>query len=153
MKTKDAIGTETIWKIGEIARKSGLGIETIRFYEKSGLISPVNRLNSGYRTYNQESVQRLQFIAKAKDLGFTLAQIKELLDLQWDHAASCAPVRGQIGEHLIAVRSKLRDLQRIADALEQLYEACDGVAPITSCPILNYLNRPEGGAHDNCVPD
>jgi len=125
--------------IGKLSQYSGIGVETIRFYERRGLIAPPSRADSNYRIFQQADVERLRFIKRAKDLGFTLNEIKDLLTLSHDHQAT----RADIKEHALAkiadVNRKIEDLTRIKAALEQLTSECDGHGPLEGCPILAAL--------------
>jgi len=125
--------------IGKVARSTGIGIETVRYYEREGLIGPAERTDANYRIYRQEDVDRLHFIRHAKDLGFTLKEIGELLTLRHDPAMSKADVKEKTEEKIAAVKAKIGTLRRILKALEQLNEQCDGHGPVGDCPILKAL--------------
>jgi len=132
--------------IGKLAREVGVGVETVRFYEREGLLSEPPRGESGYRHYAPETVTRLQFIRHAKELGFSLAEIRELLSLRASPEASCDDVRRQILAKITAVQEKRRSLARLERALEALAETCVAEAPSSECPILEALERvPEHG--------
>ena len=102
--------TETTYSIGGAARRSGVKIETIRFYERSGLIEPPPRTAGGHRMYSRAGVQRLNFIRRARELGFTLARVRELLALADERGATCAEVERLARDHLVEVRSRIADL-------------------------------------------
>lgn len=121
--------------IGELAKKSGVGIETIRYYEKEGLIIPVGRKRSGYRFYDEKSFLRLGFIKRTKELGFSLRETKTLLDLASKNA-SCASIKKQTEEKISDIEQRISDLHRIKTALQSLAESCDSNAPTSECPIL-----------------
>lgn len=125
--------------IGTVARQTGVGVETVRFYEREGLIEDPPRRASGYRQYPQETVVRIRFIRRAKDLGFTLKEIKELLLLRASPRSRCADVRRRAEAKIEDIQQKVRDLQKISKALVQLTAACDGRAPVTECPILKAM--------------
>jgi MerR family copper efflux transcriptional regulator len=129
-------------KRGEVAHLSGLDIETVRFYEKQGLIEEPPRSESGYRQYSEEDVVRLRFIRRAKELGFTLKEISELLDLQ-DTNAEPAEVRAHAQAKIADIEAKVRDLLNIKDTLVALTSTCSA-AGTTTCPIMEALNTPEG---------
>jgi MerR family transcriptional regulator, copper efflux regulator len=131
--------------IGEVARRVGIGVETVRFYERQGLISDPARSLSGYRQYDEETVARLLFIRQAKELGFTLNEIKELLSLRFDPTSSCADVKGRAEAKIADVEEKIRTLQRIKKALVRLTEACSGDGPIDKCPILAAIEPAKTG--------
>ena len=133
--------------IGRLAKQVGLGIETVRFYERQGLIDPPPRTDSNYRIYPEEEVGRLKFIKRAKDLGFTLKEIKDLLELQHDPHATKADIKKRTMEKIENIRKKVRDLARIQEALEHLAETCDGHGPVSECPILGSLTGDEHKHH------
>jgi Hg(II)-responsive transcriptional regulator len=133
--------------IGRLAKQAGLGIETVRFYERQGLIEPPPRTDSNYRIYPEEEVGRLKFIKRAKDLGFTLKEIKELFELQNDPHATKADIKKRTIEKIEDIKKKVRDLSRIQEALEHLAGACDGHGPLSECPILDALTGDEHEHH------
>jgi MerR family mercuric resistance operon transcriptional regulator len=125
---------------GEVAEKAGVNPETLRYYERKDLIPTPRRSDGGFRLYDDHYVDRLRFIQRAKELGFTLAEIKGLLDLRVDDEATCRDVKAQADEKLDEVEEKIRDLQRIRDALSALAAACEGGGgPTSDCPILDVL--------------
>jgi len=124
-----------------VAKAAGVGVETVRFYERQGLFDPPPRRPSGYRQFPEEIVHRLRFIRRAKELGFSLREIRELLDLRLDPDATCADVKDRAEQKIEAIQTKLRDLQRMKRALGQLVAACDGNADVDHCPILTSLDR------------
>ncbi len=129
--------------IGKVARLAEVGVETIRFYERKGLIDEPPRRESGYRQYPQETVHRLRFIRRAKELGFTLKEIKELLGLRVDvsSSATCDAVRKLAEEKVKDVRNKIRTLQRMESILAQLVCNCRNRAVTGDCPILEALEQ------------
>lgn len=126
--------------IGRLAKQVGLGIETVRFYERQGLIEPPPRTDSNYRIYPEEEVTRLRFIKKAKGLGFTLNEIKELLFIRHDPNATKADIKNRTLNKIEDVKQKISDLTRIKMALEHLVSTCDGHGPLEECPILEALD-------------
>lgn len=126
--------------IGRLAKQVGLGIETVRFYERQGLIEPPPRTDSNYRIYPEEEVTRLRFIKKAKSLGFTLNEIKELLFIRHDPNATKADIKNRTLNKIEDVKQKISDLTRIKMALEHLVSSCDGHGPLEECPILEALD-------------
>jgi len=131
--------------IGKVANRAGVGVETIRFYEREKLLpEPARDPSSGYRRYPESTISRLQFIARAKELGFTLRETRELLELRAG-PANCGTVRARAEEKISDVRTKIEDLQRIERALLTLAEACPGAGALDECPILEAL---EGGFDD-----
>lgn len=129
--------------IGKIARRSGAAVDTIRYYEREGLLEKPARTAAGYRHYNTDTVARLRFIRQAKELGFSLAEIKELLSLRMQPDTTCADIRKRAREKIAAVDRKIADLQRIRQALGRLAAACKGMGPTSECPILEALETRE----------
>ena len=126
--------------IGKIARKAGVGVETIRFYERKGLIEqPPKPVSGGFRVYPSETVPRVRFIRQAQDLGFSLKEIDELLTLRADPAIDCAAVRDRARVKLGEVDHKIARLQRIGAALEELIAACPGKGALRKCSIMDAL--------------
>jgi MerR family mercuric resistance operon transcriptional regulator len=134
--------------IGEVAKAADVGIETVRFYEREGLIPEPARRQSGYRQYPPDTVRRLRFIRRAKELGFTLKEIGELLDLRVDPQRTCADVRDLAKAKMADVEAKMLDLARIQAALTDLVRTCRGKGPTSECPILDALDE-QGGGHDD----
>ncbi|MGE3805886.1 MAG: MerR family DNA-binding protein [Gemmataceae bacterium] len=127
--------------IGQVARQAGVGVETVRFYERQGLLEDPPRRESGYRQYPEEVVGRIRFIKRAKDLGFSLKEIEELLALRVDPETSCAEVRSKAEEKIAEIEAKIQALQRIRKALVKLTAICLGRGPTRECPILEALDR------------
>lgn len=129
-------------RIGELAERAGLGVETVRFYERQGLMPEPPRGRNGYRRYDEASVDRLHFILRAKRLGFTLDEIGELLSLH-DGRGTRAEV-WSLAEHKLAeIDARLADLQRMRATLGDLTARCAGRGDIRSCPIITALARPD----------
>jgi MerR family mercuric resistance operon transcriptional regulator len=127
---------------GEVAEKAGVNPETLRYYERKDLIPKPPRSDGGFRLYDDSYVERLRFIRRAKDLGFTLAEIKDLLELRVDDEATCRDVKAQADEKIEEVEEKIRALQRIRNALTQLAAACeDSQGPTSECPILDAMEN------------
>jgi MerR family mercuric resistance operon transcriptional regulator len=127
--------------IGQVARAAGVGVETVRFYEREGLLQEPARKESGYRQFTDDVVARLRFIKRAKDLGFTLKEIKDLLALRVDPETTCAEVRERARAKIADVETKIVDLQRIKKALVKLRTSCRGSGPTSECPILDALDK------------
>lgn len=125
--------------IGKVAKSAGLGIETVRFYEREGLITPLARTESNYRLYADDGIIRLRFIKRAKALGFTLREIKELLFLRVDPDATKGDVKEQIEEKITDIKQRIKDLKKIQKTLETLDDCCDGHGSAEECPILAAL--------------
>ena len=128
-------------RIGELSRQTGFQVETLRYYEKEGLLEPVSRTESGYREYDKESLKQLKFIQQAKSVGFSLSEISDLLTLRVERDQhSCADVKTIAGHKLVQIDNKLNELNKIREALHKITEACcGGSEPATSCTILNAL--------------
>jgi MerR family mercuric resistance operon transcriptional regulator len=132
--------------IGQVARQAGVGVETIRFYEREGLIVEPARRPSGYRQYPPDAVRRIRFVRHAKDLGFTLKEIRELLELRVRPDSRCADVRARVKQKIEDVEARLASLARMKAALLRLSGRCRGRGPTSECPILEELDR-EGADH------
>lgn len=127
--------------IGKVARQTDVGIETIRFYEREGLIEDPPRRASGYRQYPTETVDRLRFIKRAKKLGFSLKEIKELLKLKVTTGATCDQVKKRAELKIEDIEHKILTLQRMKQALKKLNAACSGKGSVGECPILDALEK------------
>ena len=130
-------------KIGELAQRSGVGIDTVRYYEREGLLPKAPRLASGYRVYTQQDVKRLRFVRRAKALGFTLPEIRELFALSYQRDDDMAAMKAAATEKLADVHTKLAELNRIREGLETLVASCPGHGTLDQCPILNALAEDE----------
>nr|WP_286750239.1 helix-turn-helix domain-containing protein [Sphingopyxis sp. SCN 67-31] len=122
----------------QLARKTGCNLETIRYYEKVGLLPAPTRSANGYRVYSPELVQRLQFIRRARDLGYAMNEIRSLLSLTDTGAQTCAEVMGRTQIHLEDVRRRITDLQKIEATLATTLVKCTG-DDVAECPILDAL--------------
>ena len=130
--------------IGDVARRAEVGVETVRYYERRGLLKEPARNEAGYRQYAEDAVSRVRFIRRARELGFTLKEIGELLALRLDPSASKADVKQRAEAKIIVIKAKIRDLQRTRDVLVKLTASCPGYGPLDDCPILEALD--EGGS-------
>ena len=126
-------------KIGELAQRAGVSIDTVRYYERQGLLPAPERMASGYRRYDQGDVARLRFIRRAKALGFTLVEIQELLALSGRRADDMGELKAAANEKLVDVEAKLAELTRIREGLRTLVASCPGHGALEQCPILNAL--------------
>ena len=133
--------------IGAVARRAGLGVETVRYYEREGLVPEPKRSEPGYRRFPPETVERLRFIAEGKRLGFSLKEIRELLALRVDSpsADGCDEVRRRAEIKLREVQERIAALRRIEDVLTGLMGSCRTRVATDPCPILNSLERPKAG--------
>jgi Zn(II)-responsive transcriptional regulator len=128
-------------KIGELARQAGVAIDTVRYYERNGLLAPAGRLASGYRRYGANELQRLRFIRRAKGLGFTLDDIRALLALSDER--DVAEVKRAAQRKLDDIDHRIAELQRVRAGLNTLIAACPGHGRAEACPILNALSNEE----------
>ncbi len=128
-------------KIGEVARQSEIGIETIRYYEREGLLAEPKRRPSGYRQYDESVVVRLQFIRRTKELGFTLAEIKELLGLRFDADTKCEHVRQRAEAKIADMEQKIRSLQKMKRSLRKLVRECQAKDSIDDCPLMEGIDN------------
>ncbi len=126
--------------IGGVARLAEVGVETMRFYEREGLIESPPRRASGYRQYPSDTVDRVRFIKRAKALGFSLKEIKELLSLRAAPRAKCADIRQRAEEKVQDIDERIETLRRMRKALAKLMAECEGSRPVTECPILESLS-------------
>ncbi len=129
--------------IGALAKHAGVGVETVRFYERQGLLRRPTRPRHGYRSYSEDTVGRIQFIRNAQAVGFSLQEVKELLALRVDAGTSCAAVRSRAAAKVADVNRRVAELERIRAALETLVAACPGRGALARCTILQALDAPE----------
>jgi MerR family transcriptional regulator, copper efflux regulator len=127
--------------IGQIAEQAGVAIDTVRYYERNGLLAPAGRLASGYRRYGANELQRLRFIRRAKGLGFTLDDIRALLALSDER--DVAEVKRAAQRKLDDIDHRIAELQRVRAGLNTLIAACPGHGRAEACPILNALSNEE----------
>ena len=126
-------------KIGEVATRAGVGVETLRYYERRGLLAEPKRTSKGYRSYEPEAVRLVRFIKRAQELGFTLEEIKELIALR-DGAGTCREAREAASVKLEDIKDKIESLRSMQRALEELVRTCSGGAKTTrQCPILEAM--------------
>jgi MerR family transcriptional regulator, copper efflux regulator len=127
-------------RIGELARRAGVNVQTVRYYERRGLLSDPRRRAAGYREYTEGTLERLRFVRRAQELGFTLAEIEELLTLRLDPGTTAADVKARAEAKIAQVEGKLRDLERIRHALAHLAGRCRGGRGLVGdCPLLDAL--------------
>lgn len=130
--------------IGNLAKSTDTKVVTIRYYEKIGLLAPPQRTAGNYRAYETAHLDRLRFIRRCRDLGFTLDQIRDLLRLSSNEDQDCAEVDRIAAEHLTAVERKIGDLERLAGELRRIGSLCQGGGRIADCRIIDALS-PDGG--------
>jgi MerR family transcriptional regulator, copper efflux regulator len=127
-------------RIGVLARRAGVNVQTVRYYERRGLLAAAARRPSGYREYTDKSLDRLLFIRRAQELGFTLAEIEDLLTLRLKRGTTAADVKARATTTIGRIDEKLQDLQQIRSALAHLAGSCRGEqGPVGDCPLLEVL--------------
>jgi MerR family mercuric resistance operon transcriptional regulator len=125
--------------VGQLAKAAHVNIETIRYYERRGLLPEPPRRESGYRQYALDTVARIKFIKRAQELGFSLKEIQELLSLRVNPGTTSADIKRRAEAKLAYIDTKLRDLKKMKAALMKLTAACRGRGPTSECPILDAL--------------
>ncbi len=128
--------------IGQLARNAGVGVETIRFYERKKLINQPKRPAAGFRRYDDETERRIRFIRQAQELGFTLAEIRQLLELRLDPRRGCAEVKAEAETKIAGIDGKLASLRAMRKALVEITVSCSGEGPTSECPILDAIEAP-----------
>jgi len=132
--------------ISKAAQQADVGVETIRFYERKGLIEqPLKPVDGGYRIYSNTIVRQIQFIKHAQELGFSLREIEELLSLRADPKSDCADVRVRASEKLLEVERKIEQLKKIGKALIKVIEACPTHGGLDGCSIIEAMESPTVG--------
>lgn len=134
-----------LYKIGELSKEAGATIDTIRFYEDKGLLGPDSRSSSGYRYYSDIAIRTLNFIQSAKDLGFTLAEIKELLQIKIRKGGKCSLALEKIREKENDIERKITELKRIKKALKKVSSKCEEAKPSEPCHFLELLEGTKNG--------
>ncbi|HET6912370.1 MAG TPA: heavy metal-responsive transcriptional regulator [Rhodanobacteraceae bacterium] len=129
--------------IGTVAKRAAVGIDTIRYYEREGLLPAPRRRASGYRDYDAFAVERLCFIRRAKQLGFTLGEIRELLALSTDHQHGVRGVKQRAETRLAHIEQRIAEMQRMRHGLKKLIDECPGHGDLGACPILGALSYGE----------
>jgi Hg(II)-responsive transcriptional regulator len=125
--------------VGKLAQAAGVGVETIRFYERRGLLAQPAKKTSGYREYPPDDVARIQFIKRAQAIGFTLKEIGELMQLEQDSAAQCGDVQQRALEKVKLVEQKIAELTRMREELTRLSACCVSDQPLSACRLINCL--------------
>lgn len=121
---------------GRLAEAASVNPQTLRYYERRGLLSKPARSTGNYRLFDQADVQRVRFIKRAQSMGFSLAEVGELLALGMDASADCGDVREKAQAHLASIERKIRDLRAIQATLSELIDGCPGTGSLSDCPIL-----------------
>ncbi|WP_236616002.1 MULTISPECIES: MerR family transcriptional regulator [Rhodopirellula] len=132
-------GQMSRFTIGKVAEAAGVGVETVRFYQRRGLLAEPSPVRTLFREYPESTVDRIRFIRRAKDLGFTLAEIGELLALSEIPHESRGKVKQLAEQKLVAIRQKLVDLQQMETTLSGLVQDCSGRGSLDGCPIIEAM--------------
>lgn len=127
--------------IGRLARLGGVNLETIRYYEREGLLPKPPRTEAGYRLFPSETARKLRFIKRAQELGFSLAEIRELLALRVKPGTKREHIRARAQVKIADIEQKIRTLEAIKKTLRKMIERCDGCGPLSECPILESLDE------------
>lgn len=125
--------------IGQLAKAARVNPQTLRFYERKGILKPVSRLDSKYRVYDQESLKRLRFIKQAQEMGFSLDEIQSLLNLRVRSVQRCDQVRAKAELKLKDVRARIAQLRRLEQTLAELISDCEGRIVSDCCPIIDKM--------------
>ncbi len=128
--------------IGELAKLASVSVETVRFYERQRLIPQPRRPQSGFRTYDEDAARRIGFIRQAQQLGFSLAEIRQLLDLRLNPTRSCADIKGEAEAKIRHIDERIGSLRTMRRTLAQITRSCSGEGPISACPILDAIDSP-----------
>jgi MerR family transcriptional regulator, copper efflux regulator len=137
---------------GQIATAADVNVETIRYYERRGLIPPPRRSEANYRKYSADTIPRVKFVKHAQDLGFTLEEIRELLSLRATRGARAAEVRAKAAAKVTDIDARIAALQRMRTALTHLVAECSGDGPASGCTILHAIERGFGRSEDKKEP-
>src|SRR5713101_753906 len=127
--------------IGHLAKEADVNLETVRFYERRGLLAKPQRSASGYRLFPSEAARRLRFIRRAKELGFSLKEIRELLSLRVSRTTTSRDIRVRAEAKIVDIDSLFRSLESMKKTLRKLTNVCEGCVPVAECPILESLDR------------
>ena len=125
--------------IGKLAQLGGVNLETVRYYEREGLLPKPPRTTAGYRIFPRDAARGLRFIKRAEELGFSLTEIRELLSIRMKPGTRHADVRSRAQAKIVDIEQKIRTLQRMKGALRTLTDRCEACAPSAACPILESL--------------
>ena len=126
--------------IGHLAREAGVNLETVRYYERQGLLAKPPRSASGYRLFPSDAARRLRFIRRARELGFSLKEIRELLSLRVSRRTTSADIRTRAEAKIVDIEAKIKSLESMEKTLRKLTRVCDGCSPVAQCPILESLD-------------
>lgn len=127
--------------VSQVAKRGGINLQTVRYYERQGLLAPVSRTEAGYRIFSSAQVRRIRFIKRAQEFGFSLKEIKDLLSLRIDAHTTQADIRNRTRAKLLDIEQKILHLQAIHDSLLRMAEDCSGCGSLKDCPILESLDE------------
>ncbi len=127
--------------IGHLAREAGVNLETVRYYERRGLLPKPPRSASGYRLFPSDAARRLRFIRRAQELGFSLKEIRELLWLRVSRTTRSRDIRARAEAKIADIEAKISSLESMKKTLQKLTGVCNGCAPLAKCPILESLDK------------
>jgi len=127
--------------ISHLARQAGVNLETVRYYERRGLLPRPPRSAAGYRLFPAEAARRLRFIRRAQELGFSLTEIGDLLSLRVSRGTTSRDIRARANAKIADIAAKIKSLESMKKTLRKLTTVCDGCAPLAECPILDSLDR------------
>lgn len=127
--------------IGHLAHEAGINLETVRYYEREGLLPKAPRSASGYRLFPADAMRRLRFIRRAQELGFSLKEIRELLALRISPGTTSAEIRKRAEAKIADIEGKIRSLESMNKSLRKLTKSCARCGPLSECPILESLDR------------
>lgn len=133
-------------KIGELAHRVGVNIQTVRYYERRGLLPEPERTDSGYREYDGHDIHRMEFILRAKALGFTLTEIRELMDLRVNPTRTAEDVRARALEKIADTEAKIRGLEEMRSGLQRLVSVCEAHGPVEECALMHTITATD---HDH----
>ncbi len=134
-----------MFTIGKLAVLAATSTDALRYYEREGLVAPASRTESGYRLFDESSLQRVRFIKQAQHCGFTLAEIRELISLREGGVACCQDVRGRVIGKKLELEHKIKSMKAMSTALDQMIADCtNGELPVGTCGILATLERAGG---------
>jgi len=126
-------------RIGEVAKSAGITVEAIRYYEKEGLVDTPKRNKSGYRDYSDDQAKAISFITKAKQLGFSLRETKELMGLRYTPGATCGDIKRKAEHKKAIITERIELLTKVRESLEELINSCSEELPVSTCPIIEKL--------------
>lgn len=133
------MANQAFYTIGQLAKKAQVNVQTIRFYERRGILKPIRREESGYRKYDGDSLKRLHFIRQAKELGFSLKEIQDLLGLRIRSVETCNRVRNKATEKLDEIQRKIFQLKNLEKTMKRLIADCENRQVSDCCPILEKM--------------